>query len=126
MSDAPQEVRNFAAEQINKRRSLLIEALIAERHQDRWNAAEELGTAWSSDPALVPDLIAFAQKHNQNKLAIYNVTTVLADLHLEAFLGHRQSATGYLYKAERNGPKTAALVKSIRKKLENLPDDSKT
>lgn len=113
-SDPVEANRNYATSQLNDRRAALIRQLIAPEHPTRWNAAEELGTSWANDPQLVPDLLAFAEANRGNDLAVYNVTTVLADLPASVLVEHMSRLAPFLERAERIGPKTASKVEEVR------------
>jgi hypothetical protein len=107
----------YAKALLERRRSSLIEQLIAPSRGDRWNAAEELGSAWAGDPRLIPELIAFAERNAANQLAVYNVTTVLADLPPRPLVDHKIELVNFISEAEKNVPNVAKLVGIVRTKM---------
>jgi len=118
-SDPVSRDAEYAKDLLDRRRSSLIEQLTAPRHEDRWSAAEELGSSWAGDPRLIPELIAFTARNAGNELAVFNVSTVLADLPPRSLMAHERELLTFLPKAERNGPNTAKLVAIVRKKMES-------
>jgi hypothetical protein len=107
----------YAKRLIESRRRSLIDQLIAPLRGDRWNAAEELGSAWAGDPSLIPELIAFADRNASVEHAVYNAITVFADLPSRSLVSHKSELIEFLSKSERSVPETGRLVGIVRNKL---------
>lgn len=123
-SDPVPRDAEYAKGLLDRRRSSLIEQLTAPRHEDRWSAAEELGSSWAGDSKLIPELIAFGERNSGNELAVFNVSTVLADLPSRSLTAYERELLNFLPQAERNGPNTAKLIGIVRKKMGNHSDDA--
>jgi hypothetical protein len=120
LSDPDSSIRSYAVERLSDRRGQLIQGLVADDRTVRWNSAEELATAWAGDPQLVPELLRFGTANQDDNLALYNVTVVLADLPPSALGGFQREIGTFLDMAVTKNPRTSAKADSVRVNLRRV------
>jgi len=110
----------YAYNQLTLKRRSLVNQLIAKDARKRWEAAQELGTTWGSDPELVNDLVLFARNNTRTPLALYNTLVVLADLPGTSYIGQTNRVGEALRLIETAGPKgaqTTNLLGIVKQKV---------
>ncbi|MGV3571423.1 MAG: patatin-like phospholipase family protein [Ramlibacter sp.] len=96
----------------------LVQKLFANTSAERRAAYDELIARHAKNPAIVPQLISYAESHMDNGNGIYNTLVVLSHLDHRALKSDLGAIRAFAEKARSVGPKTAERSQKL---LERLP-----
>jgi len=95
----------------------LIRALFADNARVRIAAAQNLIEGWGNETSAVRALVDFATQNMDNSNGVYNTVVVLNEFSRATLEAHRQTVLEFLEAAKEIGPKTAARVETLVKRL---------
>jgi hypothetical protein len=111
------EVRTFAENSLDQRRSQLIRSAFSDQKAVRIAATQDLVQGWRSDKDVVPQVLQAASQNPTNQDGIVNALVVLENVDKSSLTANAQKVNEFLNRVERTGPVTREHVKRVRDRL---------
>lgn len=121
---APEQARaSEALSALDAQRRKLLEQIYDRDKAQRIRATTELVRQWTTDPKLVPDLLATAAAPTrvQNGSGTVNALVVLREAAPDALRANANELQPFLETARGNGAQTAALVDEVKARTAETP-----
>ncbi|HEX2189937.1 MAG TPA: hypothetical protein VHG51_13615 [Longimicrobiaceae bacterium] len=100
-----------------ERRRALVAGLFAERSASRIRAYDALIAGYRNDPALVPELLAYARANPDNLNGIYNTLVVLARLDRRQVRPHAAEVRAFLGEVRPRGERIAERADIVARRV---------
>jgi len=113
------EVRGFAENSLDQRRSQLIQSAFSGERAMRISATQELVQGWRSDKNLVPQVLQAAAQNPGNQDGIVNALVLLENVDQQHLAANAPAVKEFLDRVERNGPTTQQHVQRVRERLQS-------
>ncbi len=115
--DNDANVKRYAADSLDERRSALVQQLFQLDASPLKVADGELVSGWRNDPKLVDALLTFARENMTNENGIYDSLVVLNALSLNTLGASREQLLAFTDQVQHIGPKIKAQADGLKAKL---------
>lgn len=116
-SSPSQDVRRFARDSLDQRRTQLIAAVFDTDKSVRVPATQELAAGWRSDQGLVAALLEAANRHPGSQDGIVNTLVLFENMDKNLLVKNEAAIRSFLSKVESNGAVTRQHANAVRERL---------